>query len=261
MALTKIMINKAVLTTTLCLGLSTPILAENLSHLSQLLSTKECPFCDLAGSGLVMSNLAGANLRGANLMNANLSQANLSGADLSGSDLRGASLYGANLSNTNLDGANLEGADLRNAYLYNSSLVDVSLERSYVQGAVGIPTYAATIEQFQEWGLAESQKGNYQGAVAHFNRALSLDPNYADAYLGRGLAQYYQGNDLEATQDAQTAAQLYEVQNNSQGYQASTQFLQAMQSAREATQIQDPGPDMANLLRGVAGLALQFLIP
>ena len=62
-----------ILATTLFFSLSTPLLAENLSHLSQLLSTKECPFCDLSGSGLVMSNLAGAKLNGANLSQAAIS--------------------------------------------------------------------------------------------------------------------------------------------------------------------------------------------
>lgn len=252
---------KTILATTLFLGLSTPILAENLSHLSQLLSTRQCPMCDLMGSGLVMSNLAGANLAGANLVNANLSQANLSRADLSGADLRGASLYGANLTGANLQGANLEGTDLRKAYLYDSNLVDVNLVNAYVDGAVGIPTYAASIDQFQEWGIQETQQGNYQGAIEHFNRALSLDPNFASAYLGRGLAKYHMGNDVAAAEDAQKAASLYQENNDTEGYTTSTQFLQAMQVAQEGTELKDPGPNMMNLLQGVAGIALQFLIP
>lgn len=261
--LNKITMKKTIpiLLTIFSLSVPLSVMGENLQHLSQLLSTKQCPGCDLSGSGLVMSNLSNADLKGANLSNANLSQANLSGADLSGADLSGASLYGANLSGANLSGANLRGTDLRKAYLQNANLAETDLTVSYVEGAMGIPTYAATVAQFQQWGLAESQKGNYQGAIEHFNRALSLDPNFASAYLGRSLAQYYLGNELEANQDASYAASLYESQNNMEGYQASVNFIAGMENARNATQLQDPGPNMLNLVRGVAGLALQFLIP
>lgn len=252
---------KTIFLTVMWLSLPMALLAENLSQLSQLLSTKKCPLCDLSGSGLVMSNLAGADLSGADLSNANLSQANLINADLSGADLRGASLYGANLTNANLNGANLEGADLRKAYLHNSSLVDVDLNTAYVEGAIGMPTYAATVEQFQNWGVAESQKGNYQQAIDHFNRALSLDPNLPSAYLGRSAANYYLGKELEANQDALIAAQLYQSQNNSEGYQTAMQFVEGMAAARASTEPQDPGPNMMGLVQGIAGLALRFLIP
>ncbi|ELR99297.1 pentapeptide repeat-containing protein [Gloeocapsa sp. PCC 73106] len=252
---------KTILLTALWLSVPVSVLAENLTHLSQLLSTKQCPQCDLRGTGLVMSNLSGADLSGADLSNANLSQANLSGANLSGADLSGASLYGANLTGADLTGAKLTGTDLRKAYLHNSSLVEVNLSEAYVEGATGIPTYAANVEQFQQWGMAESQKGNYRGAIDHFNRALTVDPNFASAYLGRSLAQYYLGKELEANQDAQTAATLYQSQNNTDGYQASLNFIEGMEAARAATELQDPGPNMLNLVRGVAGLALQFLIP
>ncbi len=252
---------KTLLLTVISLSIPMGVLAENLTHLSQLLSTKQCPNCDLSGSGLVMSNLAGADLRGADLSNANLSQANLSNADLSGASLRGASLYGANLTNANLSGADLEGADLRKAYLYNSNLARTSLTTAYVEGAVGIPTYAATVEQFQTWALAESQRGNYQKAIDNFNRALSLNPNLPSAYLGRSLAYYYLGKESQANQDALIAAQLYQQQENTKGYETAMQVIQAMETARASTELQDPGPDYLSLFQGIAGLALRFLIP
>lgn len=252
---------KILLLTVISLSIPRGVLGENLSHLSQLLSTKQCPNCDLSGSGLVMSNLAGADLKGADLSNANLSQANLTNADLSGANLRGASLYGANLTNANLSGANLQGTDLREAYLYNSNLAQTDLATAYVEGAVGMPTYAATVEQFQAWALAESQQGNYQKAIDNFNRALSLNPNYPSAYLGRSLAYYYLGKESEANQDALIAAQLYQQQENTKGYETAMQFIQGMEEARASTQLQDPGPDMMGLVQGIAGLALRFLIP
>ncbi len=241
------------------ISLSVPVQAENLQHISQLLNTKQCPQCDLSGTGLVMANLVGAKLSGANLSQANLSRANLSGADLSGANLSGASLNGTNLSGANLSGANLAGTDLRDAYLVNANLTGVSLDTAYVQGAIGIPYYAGTPEQFHRWGLAEVKQGNYNAAIEHYNRALSINPNFAPAYLGRGIAFYRLGKEAEATQDAQTAANLFETQENTIGYQASQEFIQAMELDRNNSNDQGSSR-FDNVIRGVGSLLLQFLL-
>ncbi len=260
------MINKILVSsiTLTILSISTMAVGENINHTRQLLSTKECEQCDLVGVGLVMSNLSGANLSGANLTNANLSQANLSGANLSGANLTGASLYGANLSGANLSGAIINGTDLRDTYLYHADLTGINFNNAHVQGAQGIPTYVGSPEQFYGWAVAEAQRGNFQGAIAHYNRALTIDSNYAMAYLGRGLAQYRLGNEQQAAQDAEIAAVLFETQNNPQGYQTTQEFIQGMAFAREALEnpnYRDPGGDMGQLFQGVFGIVMQFLLP
>ncbi|MDC0840399.1 pentapeptide repeat-containing protein, partial [Limnoraphis robusta] len=63
-----------------------PVQASNLQEIRQLLSTKECPNCNLTNAGLVLADLSGANLSGANLTGANLSRANLTGANLTGAN-------------------------------------------------------------------------------------------------------------------------------------------------------------------------------
>ncbi|MGK7873022.1 MAG: pentapeptide repeat-containing protein [Xenococcaceae cyanobacterium] len=253
-----ILATAAVLTT---ISLSAPAQAENLQHISQLLSTKKCPLCDLSNAGLVMANLSRAQLRGADLSHANLSRANLTGADLSGADLSGASLHGANLSGANLTGANLNGTDLGNAYLVNANLTGVSLETAYVQGAIGIPNNAGTPELFYGWGVVEAKKGNYTAAIEHYTKAMSIDPKFAPAYLGRGFAYYRLGKEAEANQDAQIAAKLFEEQENTSGYQTSQNFIQAMELARNASNNQEDGGSGSfnNIFRGVAALLLQFI--
>lgn len=246
------------------IGLIVPASAENLSDLSQLLSTKQCYQCDLSRSGLVMADLAGANLSSANLSGANLSQANLAGADLSGANLSGASLHGANLSGANLVGANLTGTDLRDTYLVNANLLGVDLADAHVQGAVGIPSHAGTPEQFYSWGMNEAAKGNYLDAIDHFNRALDADPDFAPAYLSRGLTQYRIGNEAGATEDAQIAANLFEEQENIEGQEAAQNFIQAIAAYREAVNsAEEPkgGLGLDRIIGSIGSLLLQFLVP
>lgn len=242
------------------LGFSTGVGAENLEHLSQLLSTQQCPGCDLSGSGLVMSNLSGAQLSGANLSHANLSQANLTGADLTGADLTGASLHGANLTGANLSGAILNGTDLRGAYLNQANFTGTNLDAAYVQGATGIPNSAGTPDLFYGWGMLESNKGNYTAALEHYNKAIALDPEFAPAYLGRGLVLYRLGNEPGAIENGEMASQLFEEQENDPGHEASENFLKTIEGIRNSRSELQMRREMDKLVRGVGSLLLQFLL-
>lgn len=233
--------------------------AENLEHTQQLLSSRRCPFCDLSDAGLVHADLSGAQLRGADLRNANLSRANLSGADLSGADLSGASLNGANLSGADLSGAMLTGTDLRDAYLVNANLTETDLGAAYLQGALGIPNFARTPEQFYRLGVGEVEKGNYQAAIDYYNQALAINTEYAPAYLGRAIARYRLGDEVGATGDAQFAGSLFEVQENAAGMQAAQNFVVAMQVARQPAQVQQSGYSIERVVGGIASLLLNFL--
>jgi uncharacterized protein YjbI with pentapeptide repeats len=230
--------------------------AENLEQLNQLLSTKQCSQCELTDAGLVMANLSGANLSGANLVGANLSNANLKGANLSGANLSGASLNGANLIGANLSGAILLSTDLRNAYLNNADLTGVSLDNAHVQGAIGLGNYGGTAVQFQAWGLKEAERGNYNSAIDYYDRALTVDPNYAPAYLARGLTYYRLGNESAAIQNAQIASKLYQEQNDQSGYQTSQRFLTDIEIARK---INNQEPEGGAGLDKVFNSVLPFL--
>lgn len=241
-----------------------PSTAEDLNDLNRLLATGQCVQCDLSRAGLVLSDLAGADLEGADLVGANLSQANLSGANLRGANLSSASLYGANLSGADLRGANLAGADLREAYLMNANLLGVDLAAVHLEGVVGLPNDAGTPEQFHTWAMNEAASGNYQAAIDYFERALALNPDFAPAYLGRGLTRYRLGNEAAATQDAQIAAQLFEKQDNPEGYEAAQNFLQAVELYRQAAnQEKKPqgGLGLDRLIGSLGPLLLRFLIP
>ena len=252
-----------IITTFTTCGLSLPTTAENLSHLHQLLGTKNCIKCDLSSAGLVMANLSGANLAGTNLAQANLSQANLSGADLRGANLAGASLYGANLTGANLIGANLRGTDLRNAYLTDANLTDVDLDTAYLEGARGILDYAGTPEQFYRWGLQEAQRGNYQVAIAHYHRAIDINSEFAEVYLALGLTQYHLDRRAKAKINGEIAAKLFQEQENKLGYQATQQFLQGIEIASEIEERQAKNErgagSFGKFVRGISSLVFNFL--
>jgi uncharacterized protein YjbI with pentapeptide repeats len=241
------------------LSLSVSASAEDFEQLRQLLSTKQCPLCDLTGSGLVMSNLVGAQLKGANLSRANLSQANLSGANLSWTNLSGTSLNGANLTGADLTGAILNGTDLRGAYLSNANLAGVKLDAAYVQGAVGIPSTAGTPELFYGWGLLDARRGGYVAAIENYNKALSLNQEYAPVYLARAVVYYNLGNQGAAAQDAAIASQLFQKQNNQNGYQTAQNFIQAMEAIKKANN-PEQAPAYGNIVQGILPILLQVFL-
>jgi len=249
----------ALVSAVVALAIATAARAEDLQHVSQLLSTGECALCDLSGAGLVHADLRRAQLRGADLRDANLSRANLSGADLSGADLRGASLLGANLQGANLSGANLISADLRDAYLVDANFTNVQLELAYLQGAIGIPETALDSEYFYSLGVAETADGNYLAAAEFYERAIALDANYAPAYLGRSIAAYRQGADAAAIADAQTAIDLFAEQEDTRGVQAATELLYFVQYAGQPRELDEGDPDPMQAAGGIASLLIQFV--
>ena len=252
--------NPIITTAAVLLTISLPLTAQASNHnqIKQLLATNECENCNLRNAGLVMADLSGANLSGANLAGANLSRANLSGADLRGANLTGASLFGANLTNAKLGKANLMGADLRNSYLMNVELTNANLNATNFQGAVGIPLQIAQPEEFYAWGVKAAEKGNLEPAIDYFSQAIALKPNYAGAYLSRGVASYQNLDRENALEDAQKAAKLFEEQENTQGLQTAQAFLLELQTPHTET-VTKGKPKFMDFVGSLGTTLLQFL--
>lgn len=233
--------------------------AENVDHTQQLLSTKQCEGCDLSNAGLVMSNLSNAQLSGANLMRANLSRSQLTGADLSGANLQGASLYGANLMGVNLRGADLRGADLREAYLVDVDLTDAKLDGANLQGAIGTPRTVLAVEDVYNWGVAEAQRKNNAKAIEYFNQALTIDPEFAPAYLARSIIRA-QMNDLSGARgDAEYAKELFAIQNNPEAFEATQMLLAQIELAQNPEQ-QDGGGGFMRFMGSMGLLLLRLAL-
>ncbi len=260
----KILTTAALLTTTslsVILDTLAPLQAkaENLQHIQQLLSSKQCSRCDLSGSGLVLADLAGANLSGADLSRANLSRANLTGADLSGANLTGTSLNGANLTGANLSGANLNSTDLRDAIMSNAQLYGTNLRAAYIQGTIGLPPYAGTPEDFYAWGVVEADRGNYKAAIEKYNQALSLKSDFAGAFLARSVARYNLGDLRGAIQDAQVASTLFSVQQNPKGTQLAQNVVQGLEIAQNPPKARSRGPSIGDFFVSVGSMLLQLI--
>ncbi len=249
-------------------GTVLPAVAQNPQDLQQLLSTQDCPQCDLRNAGLVHARLAGANLRGANLVRANLSQSDLMGVDFSGANLTGVSLVGANLSGANLTGANLTGADLRGAFLTGAQLEGATLTNANLRGAYDVPSTVVTVDELLRWGNDEAQQGNYQGAVSFYTDAIVLDNEFPLAYLGRAAAYNRMGETERAVADAERAAEIYFVAGNQEGYETAKFFAaaivaeeEAFQEARERQRRGDIGGNILNVITGIGSLLLQGVLP
>ena len=233
--------------------------AENLTQLTELLSSNNCIGCDLNNAGLVGANLSRARLNKANLSNANLSGANLSKADLSGSNLSGASLNGANLIGANLTGANLTGTDLRSSYLTGSTISAIQLQSAYIQGAVGIPQSAGTKDLFYSWGMMEMNKGNYKGAIDYYNKSLVLDPSMAKSHLGKAFCQMRLGDYLGAVSEAKIAGRVFEEHKNTAGVESSQDLIKSIEIASKPAEVKPPEPNFLDFVGNLAVFALQFV--
>ncbi|MDW8202944.1 MAG: pentapeptide repeat-containing protein [Cyanobacteriota bacterium SKYGB_h_bin112] len=210
-----------------------PAQAENLQDVRQLLSSRQCQQCNLAGSGLAYADLVGADLRGANLRGANLGRADLRGADLSGADLSHASLSGAILQGTNFTAANLNGVDLRGAYVVNAIFQDANLSNALLKGAIGLPLSLLNAQELHNWGVEEASRGNYRGAIDFYSQAIALEPRRAPTIFNRSLA-YLRLNELNlAMADVKRAADLFKAQGNTQAYQASQILIQRIEEAAQ----------------------------
>ncbi|MFM2302812.1 MAG: hypothetical protein RLZZ135_215 [Cyanobacteriota bacterium] len=74
------------------------------------------------------------------------------------------------------------------------------------------------------------KKQDYQDSLADLNRAISLAPKDANAYLGRGGLKHYHLNDRSGgVADIQKAARLYQQQGNTEFYQKTIDILKKIE--------------------------------
>ncbi|TRT43832.1 MAG: tetratricopeptide repeat protein, partial [Microcystis aeruginosa Ma_QC_C_20070703_M131] len=78
-------------------------------------------------------------------------------------------------------------------------------------------------------GLLYSDLQKYDLALSDYNKAIEINPNLAEAYLGRGGLYAILGQPEKVKIDLQQAAILFLQQNNMAAYEQVMQILQILQ--------------------------------
>ncbi|BAY37673.1 tetratricopeptide repeat protein [Nostoc sp. NIES-2111] len=77
-------------------------------------------------------------------------------------------------------------------------------------------------------GVLYKEQKKWELALADFTQALKINPQLALAYASRGLVYVQMGDKQKAIQDLQQAAQLFQAQGNSTGYEIVMNFLKEL---------------------------------
>lgn len=103
--------------------------------------------------------------------------------------------------------------------------------------------WLAQTETPQAWakqGFDKFKQGDTKGALSDLDTSISLDAEFALAYMSRGLVYASVEDFTQAKQDTQLAAQLFQEQNEPGGHEDATQLLQLIDYL---TQLQSNNPD------------------
>jgi tetratricopeptide (TPR) repeat protein len=101
---------------------------------------------------------------------------------------------------------------------------------------LGNSDFNKAIQINPEYAEAYSNRGNlykdqkkWDLAVADYNKAIQINPEDALAYVGKGIVMLTTGNNQKAIQNLQKAAQLSKVQGNTELYELIMPILQKLQ--------------------------------
>ena len=241
-------------------GVIGPVFAGDEEHLIQLLTSRDCPACQLSDVDLTHADLRDANLKDAQLRRANLSQAQLDGADLSGSDLSFTSLRGASLRGADLRNSRLFGTDLRNSDLTGALLDQQALDQSHWHGTRGVAQGARSHAGLHNAGVEAAQAGRWPMAEQLFNAAIEADPDEPLSWVARGLSRGEQGKDDLASRDFAYAGELFAEQGDTTKAEQLKKASQRVYDIKNQTD-EPSGSGIGSLLLSGALSTAQIIAP
>ena len=101
------------------------------------------------------------------------------------------------------------GIDSQNLnFAIPSNYLKILLTQSGAVKPFSQQSQAISAETYLFWGCEKYEGGDYEGAIADFDNAIQLKSDYANAYLGRGIAKADLRQDLAAIADYNTTIQL-----------------------------------------------------
>ncbi|MDJ0582208.1 tetratricopeptide repeat protein [Crocosphaera sp.] len=87
-----------------------------------------------------------------------------------------------------------------------------------VKPPLSTKTVTLTAEEWFNSGYSKGESGDNQGAIADYNQAINLKPDYSLAYYNRGVDKDNLGDKQGAIAEYNKAAQLYSQQNKMDDY-------------------------------------------
>ena len=107
------------------------------------------------------------------------------------------------------------------------SLQVLAQSKTFVQPQPQILSQLTAIDYYNR-GLSKGNSEDYQGAIADYNQAIKLKPDFADTYYNRGFLKSNLGDNQGAINDLRQAAKLYQQQNKMQDYQDAINVLKEL---------------------------------
>ena len=83
--------------------------------------------------------------------------------------------------------------------------------------ALPVTASAQTAKDYFTKAFGEAKAGEFDAAIADYDHAIALDPNYQDAFFGRGAAKRAKGDDDGAIADYSRAIELFPADGTSYG--------------------------------------------
>jgi tetratricopeptide (TPR) repeat protein len=85
-------------------------------------------------------------------------------------------------------------------------------------------------EDFYHWAMADGEQKNYASAVDNFTQTLARKPDFAPAYLGRGLARLQTNDRVGAIVDLKQADKLFTAQGDTKTAQGIQQSIKTLET-------------------------------
>ena len=132
-------------------------------------------------------------------------------------------------------------ADYNKTIAINPQYADAYINRGNIYSQqkkwdLALTDFNKTIAINPQYALAYTNRGNLYSqqkkwdlALADFNKAIAINPQLPLAYGNRGFVYANMGNKQKAIQDFQQAAQLFQAQGNTAGYELTINVLKELQ--------------------------------
>jgi tetratricopeptide (TPR) repeat protein len=95
----------------------------------------------------------------------------------------------------------------------------------YNQAITINPNYA---QAYYNRGIVRNELGDKPGAIDDYTQAIKFNPNLAQAYGNRAYVYYQLGDKQKAREDLQRAAQLFKAQGNTAAYEKAMALLKQL---------------------------------